>query len=140
MPTLEFYNNEIAVKKKILNHVTSLVGMSTDSEDILLAIKAIESLENVNTYNEFTILIETMINKLLNMDLTTSTGQDMLLLTRALKLKDIPIGSEERWQQLTLDEKNMDVYGDAIVGERTLESFEDKVLEVYYRDFGLAID
>lgn len=30
MPTLEFYNNEIAVKKKILNQVTSLVGMSTE--------------------------------------------------------------------------------------------------------------
>lgn len=140
MPTVEFYNNEIAVKKKLLNQVITYIGMTDDSENILTAIKSVESLENVDTYEEFTILIETITSKILSMDLTSFTGQDLLLLTRAFNLKDIPIGSEERCQQLTLDEKKMDVYGDAIVGERTLEAFEDRVLEVYYRDFGLAID
>lgn len=140
MTTLDFYNNEINAKKKIINQVISLIGMTDDAEGILLAIKAIETLENVDLYTEFSIAVETIVNKILSMNLSTTTGQDLTLLSRALKLKDIPVGREDRWQQLTLDEKNIDVYGDVIVGERTLESFEDKVLEVYYRDFGLAID
>lgn len=132
MKTLDFYNKEIDAKKKIMTQAVNTVGMTNNSEDILLAIKAIESLENVDQYPEFAVAVEAIVDKILAMDLTSSSGQDLTLLSRALKLKDIPIGSEERWQQLTQDDKNVDMKGDIVVGERTLESFDDKVLEEYY--------
>ena len=67
--SLDFYNNEIAAKKKIIDQVIATVGNSTNAENILLAIKAIESLENVDLYPEFKIAVETIVAKILSLDL-----------------------------------------------------------------------
>lgn len=132
MFALDFYENEIFVKKKIIEQATTIIGNSNDTKNIMLAIKSIESLENVDRFPEFSIALETLISKITNMDLTNSTGEDLALLSRAMKLRDIPVGKEERWAQLTLDEKNTDIQGDIIIGDRTLESFDDKILEQFY--------
>lgn len=132
--TLDFYNNEINAKKKILQQAINVVGSSSNSEDILLAIKSIESIENVDQYPEFDAAVEAIINKILTIDLTSAYGEDLTMLARAMKLKDIPLGSEARWQQLTQDEKNVDPHGDIVMGDRTLESFDDKILEEYYNN------
>ena len=131
--TLDFYKKEKQAKQAILNRVKSIVSTSTDSEDLLLAIKAVESLENVQHFPEFGEIIEAMIGKVLSMDLTKKNGEDMTLLSRALKLKDIPVGSERRWRQLNVDDENFDIQGHIVVGDRTLESFDDKIMEEYYK-------
>lgn len=132
--TLENYQNEINAKMTLLNKVNNIVYHSTETEDLLLAIKAVESLENVSHLPIFTTIVNNMIAKINTIDMSSMTGEDMTLLARALKLKDMPLGSEARWQQLTLDEKNVDFHGDITIGERTLESFDDKILEDFYNN------
>ena len=132
MLTLEFYNKEIDAKKRIMTNAINTVGMTNDTESILLAIKSIESLENVDRYGEFELAVEAIVDKILSMNLLSADGHDLTLLSRALKLRDIPIGSEDRWELLTCDNKNLDIHGEVMVGERTLESFDDAILETFY--------
>lgn len=129
---LESYTNEENAKIKIMNYAKSVIIASDSSESILLAVKSVESLENVNHLPIFDEVIVEIHKKINNMDMNNMTGEDLTLLSRAMKLKDIPIGSEDRWAQLTQDEKNVDFHGDVVVGERTLESFDDKILEDFY--------
>jgi len=125
---------EEGVKIKMLNAVNDLIGRSESAEDILLAIKSVEALENVEHLTVFKIITENIVTKINNLNMDSITGEDLTMLSRTLKLRDIGLGSEERWKQLNLDEKNVDFHGDITVGERTLESFDDKVLENFYKN------
>ena len=129
---LENYQNEINAKLTILNKVNTIVYHSTESEDLLLAIKAVESLENINHLPIFETIVNNILAKINTIDMANMRGEDMTLLSRALKLKDMPMGSESRWKQLTQDDQNVDFHGDIVIGERTLESLDDKIMEDFY--------
>jgi len=121
-------------KIKMLNAVNTLIARSQSAEDILLAIKAVEAIENVQHLQIFTTITESIIIKINSIDMSAISGEDLTMLSRAMKLRDIGLGSEGRWKQLNLDEANVDFHGDITVGERTMESFDDKILEDFYKN------
>jgi len=100
-------------------------------DDFALMVKAVELFENIQDRAAYDTLLQKVMSKASGFYATDLSGEDILMLTRAAKLGDIPFGGEDRWMLMNRDERNIDNGGDVIVGERTLESFGDRVLETY---------
>ena len=100
-------------------------------DDFALMVKAVELFENIQDRVAYDTLLQKVMSKASGFYATDLSGEDILMLTRAAKLGDIPFGGEDRWMLMNRDERNIDNGGDVIVGERTLESFGDRVLETY---------
>jgi len=100
-------------------------------DDFALMVKAIELIENILDLEAYDALLQKIMSKASDFYATDLSGEDILMLTRAAKLGDIPFGGEDRWMLMNRDERNIDIGGDVIVGERTLEAFGDRVLETY---------
>ena len=100
-------------------------------DDFALMVKAVELFENIQDRVAYDALLQKVMSKASGFYATDLTGEDILMLTRAAKLGDIPFGGEDRWMLMNRDERNIDNGGDVIVGERTLEAFGDRVLETY---------
>ncbi len=100
-------------------------------DDFALMVKAVELFENIQDRVAYDALLQKVMSKASGFYATDLSGEDILMLTRAAKLGDIPFGGEDRWMLMNRDERNIDIGGDVIVGERTLEAFGDRVLETY---------
>ena len=100
-------------------------------DDFALMVKAIELIENILDLEAYDALLQKIMSKASGFYASDLSGEDILMLTRAAKLGDIPFGGEDRWMLMNRDERNIDNGGDVIVGERTLEAFGDRVLETY---------
>ncbi len=100
-------------------------------DDFALMVKAVELLENIQDTAAYATLLLKVMSKASGFYATDLSGEDILMLTRAAKLGDIPFGGEDRWMLMNRDERNTDIDGDVIVGERTLEAFGDRILETY---------
>jgi len=103
-------------------------------DDFALMVKAIELIETVQDTDAYDALLRKVATKAAGLYAPDLSGEAILMLTRASRLGDIPHGGEERWMLLNRDERNMDVTGAVMVGERTLESFGDCVLETFYAE------
>ena len=100
-------------------------------DDFALMVKAVELFENIQDRVAYDALLQKVMSKASGFYGTDLTGEDILMLTRAAKLGDIPFRGEDRWMLMNRDERNTDIDGDVIIGERTLEAFGDRVLETY---------
>jgi len=100
-------------------------------DDVALMVKAIELIENILNLEAYDALLQKIMSKASGFYAIDLSGEDILMLTRAAKLGDIPFGGEDRWMLMNRDERNIDNDGDVVVGERTLEAFGDRVLETY---------
>jgi len=100
-------------------------------DDFALMVKAVELIENIQDIAAYNALLQKVMTKASGFYATDLSGEDILMLTRAAKLGDIPFGGEERWMLMNRDERNIDIGGDVIVGERTLEAFGDRIFETY---------
>lgn len=60
--------------------------------------------------------------------------EDSIYLSRIIEAmtNNIPVEDEARWKLLHRDEENVRFDGQVMIGERTLESFGEIVLEEYY--------
>ena len=103
-------------------------------DDFALMVKAIELIETIQETDSYDALLRKVATKAAGLYAPGLSGEDILMLTRASRLGNIPHGGEERWMLLNRDERNMDVTGAVMVGERTLESFGDLVLESFYAE------
>ena len=103
-------------------------------DDFALMVKAVELIENIQDLAAYDALLRKVMSKASGFYVTDLSGEDILMLTRAAKLGDIPFGGEDRWMRMNRDESNIDIGGDVIVGERTFEAFCDRVLETYYAE------
>jgi hypothetical protein len=57
----------------------------------------------------------------------------MMYVARAISFgSTIALGSELRWQLQNQDSHNIDINGEVVAGQRTIESFGDVVLETFY--------
>jgi hypothetical protein len=100
-------------------------------DDFALMVKAVELIENVQDPDAFDGLKDKIATKAVTFYSSDLSGEDILMLTRATRIGDMPFGSEERWMMLNRDDRNIDISGDVIVGERSLEAFGERVLETY---------
>jgi hypothetical protein len=100
-------------------------------DDFALMVKAVELFENIQDTAAYDTLLQKVMSKASGFYATDLSGEDILMLTRAAKLGDIPFGGEDRWMLMNRDERNIDIGSDVIVGERTFEAFGDNTLETY---------
>ena len=100
-------------------------------DDFALMVKAVELFENIQDRVAYGSLLQKVMSKASGFYATDLSGEDILMLTRAAKFGDIPFGGEDRWMLMNRDERNTDIDGDVVIGERTLEAFGDRVLETY---------
>ena len=63
---------------------------------------------------------------------STLSEDDMMYVVRAISYGRVPFGSEKWWKIRHKDSENIDWHGQVVVGERTLETFGDAILETFY--------
>ena len=132
MPTLAHYLTVKAAQANAIATISAkLDAVNLRMDDFALMVKAVELIENVQDPGAFEGLRDKIMTKAVTFYSSDLSGEDILMLTRATRLGDMPFGSEERWMMLNRDERNIDISGDVIVGERTLEAFGERVLETY---------
>ena len=132
MTTLAYY---LTVKAGQTNAVDTISAKLDDPnlrmDDFALMVRAVELIENVQDTAAYDALLQNVATKAGAFYATSLSGEDILMLTRAAKLGDIPFGGEERWMLMNRDERNIDIDGDVMIGERTFESFGDRPLETF---------
>ena len=135
MTTLAYY---LDVKRGQANAIAAISAKLDDPDlkmaDFALMVRAVEVMENIDDEEGYAALlarIAVMAADLYSPDLK---GEDILMLTRAAKLGDVPFGAEERWMLMNRDERNIDIGGDVMIGERTFGSFGDRHLETFYSE------
>ena len=135
MPTLAHYQTLKAVETNAIAAISAKLDQpNLRMDDFALMVKAAELIESVQDPVAFETLKRKVAIKAAGFFSADLSGEEILMLTRAAKLGDVPFGGEERWMLLNRDERNMDLEGDVMVGERTLESFGDRVLETFYAE------
>ena len=132
MTTLAYYLTVKAGQTNALATISAKIDApNLRMDDFALMVKAAELIENVQDPGAFEGLKDKIASKAVTFYSSDLSGEDILMLTRATRIGDMPFGSEERWMMLNRDERNIDFGGDVIVGERTLEAFGERVLETY---------
>ena len=132
MTTLAYYLTVKAGQTNALATISAkLDAPNLRMDDFALMVKAVELIENIQDPGAFEGLKDKIASKAVTFYSSDLSGEDILMLTRATRIGDMPFGSEERWMMLNRDERNIDFGGDVIVGERTLEAFGERVLETY---------
>ncbi len=130
MPNLAHYQTlKLAETNAVATISAKLDAPDLRMDDFALMVKAAELIEDVQDPVAFSVLKAKIVAKAVGFYSIDLSGEDVLMLTRASRFGDIPFGGEERWLLLNRDDRNMDVSGDVMVGERTLESFGDRILE-----------
>jgi len=98
-------------------------------DDFALMVKAMELMENIQDPLAYEALKQKIALKSVGFYSPDLSGEDLLMLTRATRIGDVPFGGEERWKLMNRDNSNLDLAGDVMVGERSLEAFGESVLE-----------
>ena len=119
---LEDYNNEILAKEKIIIRAEETFDSSASTaEDIASAIKSVELIYQEGLLDKFDNFFPKLFIKING--LGNPTSKDLLFLARSLKKID----------NNDSDFDNLNINADIIIGNRTLENFDDKVLEEFYK-------
>jgi len=130
--TLNYF---VARKEAASEAVTKLSEMLDDASvrDLIVVVKTLELMEHYAQVDGYDALVEKMVGKARTVMTSDLTQDDMMYVARAISFgSGIPLGSELRWQLLNKDSHNLNINADVTVGERTLESFGDAVLETFY--------
>lgn len=132
MSTLSYYNIRQDAAEEAIAKLSTLLDTPTVRE-VIVCVKTLELLENYANVAGFDALVEKLVAAARTVMTTTLADDDMMYIARAISYgTGIPLGSEDRWMLLNRDSHNIDINGEVIVGERTLESFGSTILETYY--------
>jgi hypothetical protein len=132
MTTLAHYQTAKASETNAFTTISAkLDEVDLRMDDFALMVKAIELFEDVQDTAAYDALLEKVMSKAQGFYDTSLSGEDVLMLTRATRLGNIPFGGEDRWLLLNRDDRNLDFEGDVIVGERSFEAFGDRIFETY---------
>lgn len=130
MTTLAHYQTLKTAEANALSAIsTKLDQENLRMDDFALMVKAVELMENIQDPLAYEALKQKIAQKSVGFYSPDLSGEDLLMLTRATRIGDVPFGSEDRWKLMNRDECNLDLAGDVMVGERSLEAFGESVLE-----------
>jgi len=119
---LEAYAKIIATERNILsNSIRILNTDATTVVDVANIVKALE-IGNIRRTDEFELAMSTKTAQL--SESITTSSEDLLYLARSMQDNT----------EVVSDLDNIDIEGNIVMGQRTLEDFGDKVLESYYRE------
>ena len=132
MSTLSYFNIRQTAAEEALAKLSTLLDTPTVRE-VIVCVKTLELMEDYAKVTGFDALVEKLIGAARTVMTSALADDDMMYIARAIAFgTGVPFGSEERWLLLNRDSHNIDINGDVIVGERTLESFGSVILETYY--------
>jgi hypothetical protein len=125
--TIVDYQNEIDAKNNLITYLTNLFNNeSVTAEQLAEGVKSLEVME-IEDIEEHTELLTALNSRLKAISAkTTITPLDALFISRAMNIR-------KHSNPKNSDFNNLDIKGNVIVGDRTLEVFNDKVLEEYYK-------
>ena len=130
MTTLAHYQTLKTAEANALSVIsTKLDQPNLPMDDFALMVKAVELMENIQDPLAYEALKQKIAQKSVGFYSPDLSGEVLLMLTRATRIGGVPFGGEERWKLMNRDTSNLDLAGDVMVGERSLEAFGESVLE-----------
>ncbi|WP_419798697.1 MAG: hypothetical protein ACNI26_03215 [Terasakiella sp.] len=130
MTTLAHYQTLKTAEANAFSAISAKLDQSNlRMDDFALMVKAVELMENIQDPLAYEALKQKIAQKSVGFYSPDLSGEDLLMLTRATRIGDVPFGAEERWKLMNRDTSNLDLAGDVMVGERSLEAFGESVLE-----------
>ncbi len=130
MTILAHYQTLKTAEAKALSAISAKLDQpNLRMDDFALMVKAVELMENIQDPVTYEALKQKIAQKSVGFYSPDLSGEGLLMLTRATRIGDVPFGGEERWKLMNRDECNLDLAGDVMVGERSLEAFGESVLE-----------
>ena len=130
MTTLAHYQTLKTAEANALSAISAKLDQpNLRMDDFALMVKAVELMENIQDPLAYEALKQKIAQKSVGLYSPDLSGEDLLMLTRATRIGDVPFGGEERWKLMNRDTSNLDLAGDVMVGERSLEAFGESVLE-----------
>ena len=130
MTTLAHYQTLKTAEANALSAINAKLDQANlRMDDFALMVKAVELMENIQDPLAYEALKQKIAQKSVGFYSPDLSGEDLLMLTRATRIGDVPFGGEERWKLMNRDTSNLDLAGDVMVGERSLEAFGESVLE-----------
>ena len=126
--TIIDYQNEIDAKNNLITYLTNLFNSeSVIAEQLAEGVKSLEVME-IEDIEEHTELLTALNSRLKAISAkTTITPLDTLFISRAMNIRNYSNPKNS-------DFNNLNIHGNVVVGDRTLEIFNDKVLEEYYKE------
>ena len=130
--TLTYFNERQTAAVEAINKLSAMLDTPTVRE-LIVVVKSLELLEHYRNVTGYDALVEKLVQKARTVMTQTLADDDMMYISRAISFgTGIPLGSELRWQIQNADSFNLNINGDVVVGERTIESFGDVQLETFY--------
>ena len=130
--TLATYIGRQAAADEAIAKLSSLLDTPTVRE-LIVAVKTLELLAHYEKAAGYDAFVEKLVGAARTVMQGSLADDDMMYVARAISYgSGIPLGSELRFQLLNKDSHNLNINADVVVGERTLESFGDVVLETFY--------
>ena len=121
---VEDYNKELDNKANIINRAIAIFNSSTTTaEDVASSIKSVELIYTAGLLDSFEDFYPKLFNKINNLSSSDPSATNLLFLARGL-------------QKVNNDKTDFDYFnikGEVVIGDRTLEDFDDKILEEFYQ-------
>ena len=130
--TLAYWNLKRTTAEKAITNL-SLMLDSPSVRDVIVTVKSLEIMDDdAIGANGYDALVEKLVQAAHDVMDTSLAMDDMMYVVRAISYGRVPYGSEWWWKIRHKDSENIDWHGQVVVGERTLESFGDAILETFY--------
>jgi|TARA_B110000208_G_scaffold191906_1_gene260870 hypothetical protein len=132
MSTLAYFNARQSASEEAIAALSTTLDVPTVRE-LIVCVKTLELMEDYANATGYTALIEKLVGAARTVMTQTLAQDDMMYVARAISFgSTIALGSELRWQLQNQDSHNIDINGEVVAGQRTIESFGDVVLETFY--------
>lgn len=130
--TLAYWNLKKATADKAISTLSDMLTTPTVRE-VIVTVKALEIMDD-DAYGAtgYDALVEKLVQAANTVMDSSLSQDDMMYVVRAISYGRVPFGSEKWWKIRHKDSENIDWHGQVVVGERTLESFGDAILETFY--------
>tara|TARA_S200000501_G_scaffold374810_1_gene425237 strand:- start:1330 stop:1746 length:417 start_codon:yes stop_codon:yes gene_type:complete len=130
--TLSYFNTRQTTAEAAITKLSAMLDTATVRE-LIVVVKSLELLEHYKNVTGYDALVEKLVTKAGTVMTGTLADDDMMYISRAISFgTGIPLGSELRWQIQNKDSFNLNINGDVVAGERSLEQFGDVILETFY--------
>ena len=123
MTTLVHYQTLKTAEANALSVISAKLDQpNLRMDDFALMVKAMELMENIQDPLAYEALKHKIAQKSVGFYSPDLSGEDLLMLTRATRIGDVPFGGEERWKLMNRDNSNLDLAGDVMVGDLTYDN------------------
>lgn len=124
--TITYFENETDTINNIVSKLTELFNsVDATAEGLAQGVKALEQLD-LGDIDERTELLASLAERTKEVSARTNmTEMELLFVARATNIRNF-------FKKESNDFEYLNLYGEVTIGDRTLENFDEKVLENYF--------